>query len=162
MPIRLRTLFNKCVDDLTARIDAPAIRSGSSGSSSNADHATSFAAACLAVEVMRCDFDATQDETTRAVNVLAETFRLEPEEAAALVDDADARFDAATCLHEFTSVINQSLDTEQKTHLLRSLWSIALADGVLDAHEDHAVRKIASLLHLPHKTFVATRIEARS
>jgi uncharacterized tellurite resistance protein B-like protein len=41
------------------------------------------------------------------------------------------------------------------------LWQVAFADGRLDAHEQHFMRKIADLLYIPHADYVAAKQRAR-
>ena len=56
--------------------------------------------------------------------------------------------------------INKHYSREQKTELLEQLWRVAFADGKLDKYEEHLVRKLAELLHVPHTRFVATKHRA--
>ena len=42
-----------------------------------------------------------------------------------------------------------------------SLWQVAFADGRLDAHENHFMRKIGDLLYIPHADYVAAKQRAR-
>ncbi|MEK6594039.1 MAG: TerB family tellurite resistance protein [Pseudomonadota bacterium] len=50
---------------------------------------------------------------------------------------------------------------EQRVLLIELLWRIAYADGKLDPYEDHYVRKIAHLLHVPNTQRMLTRGRAR-
>ena len=52
-------------------------------------------------------------------------------------------------LYEFTQHINRQLDHEQKAHVVELLWQVAYADGDLDKYEEHLVRRIADLIHVP-------------
>jgi len=38
------------------------------------------------------------------------------------------------------------------------LWQVSRADGRIDAHEEHLVRKVAELLYVPHSRFIQTKI----
>jgi uncharacterized tellurite resistance protein B-like protein len=42
------------------------------------------------------------------------------------------------------------------------LWLVAFADADKHAHEEHLVRKIAGLLHVPHPDFIDAKIKARA
>ena len=42
------------------------------------------------------------------------------------------------------------------------LWLVAFADGKKDPEEEHLVRKIAGLLHVPHPDFIDAKLRARS
>jgi uncharacterized tellurite resistance protein B-like protein len=38
---------------------------------------------------------------------------------------------------------------------------VAYADADLSAHEQHVVRKIADLLYVPHRAYIAAKLRAR-
>jgi uncharacterized tellurite resistance protein B-like protein len=46
--------------------------------------------------------------------------------------------------------------------IIERLWQIAFADNHLDKHEEHLVRKVADLLHVPHRDFIAAKKRARA
>jgi len=54
-------------------------------------------------------------------------------------------------------LINKGFTQEQKVTLIKTLWQIAYADGELDKYEEHMVRKMADLLHVPHLEFIKTK-----
>jgi uncharacterized tellurite resistance protein B-like protein len=41
------------------------------------------------------------------------------------------------------------------------LWELAYADGELDAHEEHRIRRLAGLLHVSHSEFIRTKLAAQ-
>ena len=41
------------------------------------------------------------------------------------------------------------------------MWRVAYADGVIGAHEQHLMRKIAALLHMPDSAYIAAKLRAR-
>lgn len=41
------------------------------------------------------------------------------------------------------------------------LWRVAFADGRLDRYEEHLIRRIADLLHLPHRDFIRAKLRAQ-
>ena len=112
------------------------------------EHAIRLATAVLMLDVARADhvFDETEfDEVLQ----LAEThFDLPPEEAAELVNSADEKAERLTSLHEFTQLLHQNLDDDEKARIIGMLWKIAYADGRLHMYEDSLVLKISDLLHV--------------
>ncbi len=50
---------------------------------------------------------------------------------------------------------------EQRIALIEHLWRIAHAHGPLDLYEDHFVRKIAHLLHVPNTQTMLARSRAQ-
>ena len=41
------------------------------------------------------------------------------------------------------------------------LWDVAYADGRLHKYEEHLVRRIADLIHVPHRTFIRAKHKAK-
>jgi uncharacterized tellurite resistance protein B-like protein len=41
------------------------------------------------------------------------------------------------------------------------MWQVAYADNQISAHENHLMRKIASLLYIPHKDYIAAKMCAK-
>ena len=46
--------------------------------------------------------------------------------------------------------------------MVELLWQIAYANESLHIYEEHLVRKIADLLHVPHSAFIAAKLNASS
>ena len=67
----------------------------------------------------------------------------------------------ATDFFAFTSRINDAFSMEQKLRMIEHMWRVAYADGVLSAHENHVMRKLADLLHIPHGAYVHAKMRAR-
>jgi uncharacterized tellurite resistance protein B-like protein len=67
----------------------------------------------------------------------------------------------ATDYFQFTSLINKHFSQEQKIEVVENLWQVAFADGHLDAHEQHFMRKIADLLYISHADYVAAKQRGR-
>lgn len=121
------------------------------------EHRLQVASAALMLEVMRVDYKEHSDELEAVLVALREKFRLGDEEARGLVENANSALDRSTDYHQFTSLIHQHLDRQEKVHILEYLWQIAYADGVLDKYEEHAIRKVADLLYLSHADFITAK-----
>ena len=61
-------------------------------------------------------------------------------------------------LHGFTTLINQQWSIEERTRLVEKMWQVVYADGRLDDHEQHLMRKLQSLLHVPHRDYIAAKL----
>ena len=92
---------------------------------------------------------------------LQSTFDLGAEETDELVQLAEAQSKSAASLYEFTSLVDAGLDASQKKRIVELLWLVTFADGRKDAHEEHLVRRIAGLLHVPHPDFIDAKRRAR-
>ena len=44
--------------------------------------------------------------------------------------------------------------------MVELLWRVAYADGDLDKYEEHLVRRIADLIHVPHSVFIRMKHKA--
>ena len=125
------------------------------------EHALRLAAAALMFEIVRADASVMDEELTVMRAALQSTFDLSAEETSELVQLAEAQSKAASSLYEFTSLVDAGLDASQKKRVVELLWLVAFADGRKDAHEEHLVRRIAGLLHVPHPDFIDAKLRAR-
>jgi uncharacterized tellurite resistance protein B-like protein len=116
-----------------------------------------LAAAVLLLEVSYADFEKQPEEKAAIFHALSRVFNLSDDEVAGLYKDAVGSADRAVSLYEFTALINQECSREEKRNLLEQLWRVAFADGRLDKYEDHRIRRIADLLHMPHREFIRSK-----
>ena len=66
----------------------------------------------------------------------------------------------ATDYYQFTSLINEFYTQQQKRELITRLWHMAYADNRIHKFEEHLVRRLADLLHVPHSAFMQSKHEA--
>lgn len=125
------------------------------------EHGLRLAAAALLFEVVRADASVRDEERTVMRAAVMGTFGLAREEAEELVRLAEEASRGAASLYEFTSLVDQELPPDQKKRLVELLWLVAFADAEKDAEEEHVVRKVAALLHVPHPDFIDAKIRAR-
>jgi uncharacterized tellurite resistance protein B-like protein len=85
---------------------------------------------------------------------------LDQAQCAALLAEAEQTVDRAHDLHQFTAEINRSLAHEEKLRLVEQLWRVARADEVVHKYEEHIIRRIADLLHVSHREFIAAKLRA--
>ena len=121
-----------------------------------------LASAALMMEVARADFATDQVELDAIRALLIAHFSLSDDEVADLAAEAAGRVDAATCLFEFTRVLNEQASTEQKRSLLTLMWQVALADNALSRYEEHVIRKVSDLLYLTHNDFLGAKRAAHN
>ena len=115
----------------------------------------------LLVEVMRSDAAIASAERESVLACLRERFALSAIEVTGLVARAEDAARDAHDLHTFTSQLNDQLDPPQKVRIVEYLWQVAYADGHLDAHEQHVMRKLADLLYIPQGDYIAAKMRAR-
>jgi len=125
------------------------------------EHSLRIATAALLVEMMRADSEIKDDERKAVTKKLQSSFGLSEEEINAMIKFAEEEIRKATGYYEFTSLINKGLSQEQKVKIIEHLWEIAFSDSSVDKHEEHMVRKIASLIHVSHKDFIDAKLRVR-
>lgn len=115
------------------------------------------AVAGLLMEVMFADHHIAPEEEISIKTFLKEATDL-GDDVDVLYEEAKQGFDEATDLYQFTKVINADASHLQKFELVKGLWHVAYADGDLDAHEDHRIRRISELLFMPHSEFIQAKL----
>jgi uncharacterized tellurite resistance protein B-like protein len=125
------------------------------------EHALQLATAVLLVEVMRADPQLGAEERLAVVNALRHKFTLGEDELERLVELAHETARSANDFFRFTSTINDGFSHPQKVRMIEFMWSVAYADGHLDAHESHLIAKVAGLLHVTHGEYIAAKLHAK-
>jgi uncharacterized tellurite resistance protein B-like protein len=126
-----------------------------------AEHRLRLATAALFIETMRADFEVTDQERHKLEALVRETLELDDDETRDLLAAAEREVDAAVELFQFTRLIDEAFTPEQKAQVVERLWRIAYADEQVDRLEEHLVRKIANLLHVSHRDYIAAKRAAR-
>jgi uncharacterized tellurite resistance protein B-like protein len=126
------------------------------------EHGLRLAAAALLFEVVRSDADVKPDELSVMRAAVQSAFGLSAEETDQLVSLAGEASRQAASVYEFTEVVDRELDAERKKRLVELLWLVAFADSRKTADEEHTIRKVAGLLHVPHPDFIDAKLRARA
>ena len=137
----IKKILNQVVDAISApRTDGD--------DSESREAALRSATAVLMLDVARSDHVFEESEFERVLELVEQHFGLSAEDAAELVNAADEKAEDLVSLHEFTQLLHNSLDEDEKARIVGLLWQVAFADGRLDKYEDSLVRKISDLLHV--------------
>lgn len=127
-------------------------------SESEKSHTVELATAALLSEIMRADAHVDDEELEAYKAQLYTRFSLPQEALNALADEGRASAEDAVDLVQFTQVINDNCDSHDKQQILKGLWEVAYADKSIAPIEEHTIRRIADLLHLPHSQFIKTKL----
>jgi len=119
--------------------------------------ALQLATAALLLEVARADFHIAADERRAITNAIQQMFDLSALETAELVALAESEMEDATCLYEFTRLVNDHFDYAHKLSVIENMWRIAFVDLDKDKYEEHLIRRVCDLIHVAHKDFVRLR-----
>lgn len=119
--------------------------------------ALQLATAALLLEVARADFHLAADERRTIASTVQKMFGLSVQETTELVAMAESEMEDAACLYEFTRLINDHFDYEQKLQVVENMWRVAFTDLSKDKYEEHLIRKVCDLIHVSHRDFVRLR-----
>jgi len=117
------------------------------------------ATAALLMEIARADTEIDDVEREVIHRIISSHFEMSPELAREVSLLAEQEADEVTSLHPFTRLINAECSIEDKIGIVRMLWQVTYADGEIDKHEEHLVRRVADLLHVPHREFIRTKLQ---
>lgn len=107
-----------------------------------------LALATLLVRIARTDGLYAAEEVERIDRVLSRRYGLDPFATAKLRAEAEALETEAPDTVRFTRALKDAVAIEDRAELMVALWSVALADGLREAHEDRLMRLVANLLGL--------------
>lgn len=124
-------------------------------------HAISLAVTAVMVEIMHIDGKLDETEKSVVIRTIEKRFALPTSEVETLIEEAKQTTANASDLHQFTSQIIKAYNTEERISVIKELWQVAMADGYIDPHEEHLIRRTAELIGVYHKEFIAAKIAAR-
>ncbi len=134
-------MFNRIVSALRGEASV------SKDASTKPDDLQIAVGALLVEAALRDDvFDAA--ESTAITRILAERFDLAEDATKQLFEASEKAKHGAMELFGFVRKLIKDMDEAQRIEVVEMLWEVAYADGVLDAHEDAMIRKVAGLLYV--------------
>ncbi len=130
------------------------------GDATRAAPSEELATALLLLELARSDFDLADTEQTRIRQLLARRYALDEAALEALMRDAQTSAAKSVSLHEYVQTLNGALDGDGKRELMTMLWQVAYADGRIDKYEEHLLRRLTDLLHVPMPDYIQIKLDA--
>jgi len=122
------------------------------------EQARNLAVAALLVEVLRADYDVAGGERRQVLASIRGILGLDASQCEQLLTEAEHQVDRAHDLHQFTAAINRALAHDEKLRLVEQMWRVAQADATVHKYEEHIIRRIADLLHVSHREFIAAKL----
>ncbi len=116
------------------------------------------ACAALLIETALADRVFNEQEMNSMKKTLKEVYKVNEKDIEELINEAEKKVSESTSLYEYTRLINDFCDYEDKLKLIKNLWSIAFADKQLDKYEEYLIRKISDLLYVSHKDFIQQKL----
>ncbi len=112
----------------------------------------------LFIEMARADDNFTEEERDKIISIMKSTFDLEDECVNDLIELAEKRLQSDDSIYDFTKLINQNFNNDEKFELLKNLWRLIYIDKKLDMYEDHLIKKIGGLLNMGHEDIIGTKL----
>jgi len=131
---------------------------GAEGISAGGESSLNLAVAALLVEILRADYETTAAERRQVLDSIRGLLGLAEPECEELLQAAERRIDQAHDLYQFTSEINRTYSHGDKMRLVEQLWRVARADDFVHKYEEHLIRRVADLLHVSHREFIAAKL----
>tara|TARA_B110000014_G_C19517839_1_gene278612 strand:- start:23 stop:472 length:450 start_codon:yes stop_codon:yes gene_type:complete len=144
--------IQKFFDDNLDHKDSPSLGSQALG----------LAASAILFEVARADFEFDPKEQQKLSALISDQFKLSSDETAELLSLAEKEADDSPGLYEFTNLINQHWTMEERIRLIENMWEIVYVDNRLDDNEQHLMRRVQNLLHVPHRDYIAAKLKHKT
>ena len=116
------------------------------------------ACAALLIETALADKVFNEEEMISMKQTLNKVYKVDEQDIEELINETKKKVSESTSLYEYTRLINDLCNYEDKIRLISNLWSIAFADQHLDKYEEYLIRKISDLLHVSHKDFIQQKL----
>ena len=146
---------------ITQVVESISVTTTTESDAANREDALRLATAVLMVDVARSDHIFDANEFDEVLRLIESHFGLSPEQAASLVNEADEEAEDLVSLHDFTQLLHQNLNEEEKARIVGLLWQIAYADGRLHRYEDSLVLRISDLLHVSRGLVMRLKSDAQ-
>lgn len=126
--------------------------------SNNKSISPNLAIAALLCEVSNADYQVEEEEEKAKLSLVERLLELDESESKTLLVQAQEQTKDSASLYDFTSSLRE-LSQEKRFDLIKAMWEVANADGVIDPLEDAVIRKVAELLYVDHSEFIRAKIQ---
>ena len=126
------------------------------------EKAIQIATCAVLLEAATADNELSKEEMDHIHGALRHLYGIGKDDVQPLFEMTREKSKEAVDIWQFTNLINQNYDTEQKMLLMEHVWRVILADGTLDQFEDYIARKLKPLLRLEHKQWIDARLRAKT
>ena len=119
------------------------------------------ACAALLIETALADKVFNTEEIDSMKKTLREVYEIDEKDLDELISESEKKVSESTSLYEYTRLINDLCDYQDKLKLISNLWTIAFADKHLDKYEEFLIRKISDLLYVSHSDFIQQKLSVK-
>ena len=111
----------------------------------------------LMIEVSRSDDNYDDVEKEKILSILKSKYELDETQLEIIMKIANQKNEDMISLYEWTTIINNTYQYDERVKILKSLWEVAHADNMIDKYEDYTIRKIADLIYVKHSDFIKAK-----
>jgi uncharacterized tellurite resistance protein B-like protein len=119
------------------------------------------ACAALLIETALADKVFNTEEIDSMKKTLREVYGIDEKDLDELISESEKKVSESTSLYEYTRLINDLCNYQDKLKLIQNLWTIAFADKHLDKYEEYLIRKISDLLYVSHSDFIQQKLNVK-
>ena len=119
------------------------------------------ACAALLIETALADKVFNTEEIDSMKKTLREVYGIDEKDLDELISESEKKVSESTSLYEYTRLINDLCNYQDKLKLIQNLWAIAFADKHLDKYEEYLIRKISDLLYVSHTDFIQQKLNVK-
>ena len=116
-----------------------------------------IATCILLIEVSKSDDDFDIQEQEKIKDLVKKKFNIPQDKIQSIFMYCNKKHDSMTSLYDWTEVVNKECNYEQKCMIIGYMWDIAFIDSKIDKYEDFTIRKVADLIYVKHKDFIALK-----
>ncbi len=121
-----------------------------------------LALTALLVRIARTDGDYAAEEVALIDRIASARYGLSPFEVTKLRGEAEVLEAEAPDTVRFTRAIKAAVAFEDRSAVIEALWSVVLADGQRDVHENALMRMVAPMLGISDRDSAIARQRAQS
>lgn len=124
----------------------------------NKEKKLQIAACALLVEIGKADSNFTEKERKKIISIMKNTFNLEEDYINELIELSEKEFDENESIYEYTTIINNNFNNDEKFELLKNIWRLIYTDDNLNRYEEHLVKMIGTLLNIEYSNIIGAKL----
>ena len=118
-----------------------------------------ISACCLLLTIAKADEILEDEEIKNIKEIIIDFFNIEADKIDFIVSESINILENSTDIFEFGRDLNNSLSYQDKIDFICCTFEVAFSDGQLHYLEEHAIKKIATILNVNHKDIINSKKE---
>ena len=92
---------------------------------------------------------------------MKENFNLDEKVVEELIQLSEETLQHSISIYEFSNVINDNFNNDEKFELLKNLWKLIYVDEKLHMYEDYMIKKIGATLNMEHQMIIRAKLSVK-